>query len=75
MNTFSCPKTYLDLVLKNCTSTPGSIFNSKSMCFQRSMPAGMLYTDKLNVMEEWITGLTGHEVRARSQQAHALKCH
>ena len=38
MTTFSCQK--LDLVLKKCTSLSGSIFNTKSTCFERSVPVG-----------------------------------
>ena len=37
-------KTNLDLVLKKCTSMFGSIFNTKSTCFQRFVPAGYAFT-------------------------------
>ena len=40
--TFSCQKTTLDFVLKKCASMPGSFFNTKSTCFQRSVPAESL---------------------------------
>ena len=39
MITFSYQKTNLDLVLKKNISTSGSIFNTKSTYFQRSVPA------------------------------------
>ena len=40
MITFSCRKTNLDLELKKSISMSGSIFNTKSTCFQRFVQAG-----------------------------------